>query len=131
MGRNTDEFDEADRQRLTKQHRRSAGRSTAVMKLTTVSAYPGFAVSTPIFDRNGICGLDLMPVVAWQIEGSHANTGQLIPVTKRDAVEPDDVYAIQRPDDSFRFPDGERCDSEDAVLASFRKRCGARQRRRA
>ncbi len=127
MSRNTDEFDEADRQRLTKQRRRGTGRSTKSVKPATVPAYPGFAVAAPIFDRNGICGLDLMPVVAWQIEGAHARTSQLVPVTKRedDAVERADVYAIQCPDGSFRFPDGERCDSEDDVLASFQKRRGA------
>ncbi len=94
---------------------------------TTVPAYDGFAMALPIFDPDGTCGLDLKPIVAWQIEGSHADTGQLVPVTELedDRFEPDDVYAIRGPDGSFRFPDGERCDSEEAVIASFRKRCEA------
>ena len=52
---------------------------------TTVSAYDGFAMAVPIFNPDGTCGLDLKPIVAWQIEGAHADTGQLVPVTKRDA----------------------------------------------
>ena len=92
---------------------------------TAVSAYDGFAMAVPIFNPDGTCGLDLKPIVAWQIEGAHTDTGQLVPVTEYedDRIEPDAVYAIQRPDGSFRFPDGERCDSEDDLLASFRKRC--------
>jgi hypothetical protein len=41
-----------------------------------------------------------MPVVAWQIEGACQNR----PACPGHQIEPDDVYAIQCPDGSFRFP---------------------------
>ena len=51
-----------------------------------------------------------------------ADSGRMVPVTDYDNEPPDDVYAIRQPDGSFRFPDGERCDNESALLARFRKR---------
>jgi hypothetical protein len=64
-----------------------------------------------------------VPVVAWRIDGP-ADSGRNVPLTEYEDydVEPGDIYALQHPNGSFHFADGERCTSETELLASFRKR---------
>jgi hypothetical protein len=85
-----------------------------------------FAVAIPEFTLDEVlCGFVIEPVVGWLVEG-HPDSGQIIPLTQcgdDNVISPGDVYAIQHPDGSFRFPDGERC-GEDDLLDCFKKRCG-------
>src|SRR4029077_16506846 len=96
--------------------------------MTTIPVEPGFVVVVPLFDNDGIAGLAEHPVAAWRIE---ADSGQRVPIVDHDEVEDEiDVeeeiekgrYALQHPDGSYHFADGERCDNEDAVVESFEKR---------
>ena len=69
----------------------------------------------------------MVPVIAWHVERAGSGRGWIIPVMDDDddEIEPGEVYALQHPDGSFRFPDGERCDSEGALLESLlRRRAG-------
>ena len=77
----------------------------------------GFAVVRPLYGPDGIRGMSLEPVVAWRDDGN-ADSGRVVPVTDYDDEPPDDVYAIRPPDETFRFPDGERCDNASALLAN-------------
>ena len=69
--------------------------------------------------------LDFVPVIAWCIEGPNIDDDRIIPVTEDTEIELD-VYALQYPDGSFHFPDGEHVTGDDALLASFRRRCAWR-----
>jgi hypothetical protein len=96
------------------------------MTTTTIPADDDFNVARPIFNHDGVYGVEIMPVVAWPVEG-RADSGRIIPVAfdgnvEEEIIGEDGVYAVQHPDGSFHFPDGERCASEDELLASFRKR---------
>ena len=81
----------------------------------------GFAVVRPLYGPGGIQGMSLEPVTGWRVDGN-GQSGRMVPVTDYDNEPPDDAYAIRQPDGTFRFPDGERCDNESALLARFRKR---------
>ena len=95
-------------------------------KTAAVPADDGFYVILPRFGPNNINMLDFVPVIAWCIEGPNIDDDRIIPVTEDTEIEPDDVYALQYPDGSFHFPDGEHVTGDDALLASFRRRCAWR-----
>jgi hypothetical protein len=96
-------------------------------KSTIVPADPGFGVVLPCYSTDSGFSLVVTAIVAWRIDGPAA-TGKLIPVTESgidggaEDFEPDDLYAIQHPDGHYRFADGERCDSAEALLESFQRR---------
>jgi hypothetical protein len=96
--------------------------------MTTIPAETGFVVVIPLFDNDGIAGLAEHPVAAWRIE---ADSGRRLPIIDHGEVEEEiDVeeeiaegrYALQHPDGSYHFADGERCDNEDAVIESLERR---------
>lgn len=96
---------------------------------TTIPADDGFGVAVPCFDHTGLCGFTVDKVTAWRIAGP-VDSGQLIPVSEDDDdLGPDDLFAVEHPDGSFRFSDGERCDTPADLLASFRRRHAAEGRR--
>jgi hypothetical protein len=80
-----------------------------------------FYVVRPLYDSSGVGGFECLPVIGWRIEGN-PDTDQLNPVIEDDELEPDELYALCHPDGSYRFPDGERCRSDDELVASFKRR---------
>ena len=95
---------------------------------TTIPAYDGFGVAVPCFDHTGLCGFTVDKVTAWRIAGP-VELRQLIPVSEDDDdLGWHDLRGVEHPDGSFRFSDGERCDTPADLLASFRRRHAAEGR---
>lgn len=77
-------------------------------------------IVTPQYDDAGISGLVYQPVLTWRLEGE-VDHRRLIRVTQDGPVKAG-LHALCLPDARFRLSDGECCDSEDDLVASFRRR---------